>query len=129
MGGWLVCCFKTFYGRTLVPFVFCTFEPLLSCIVDYLGVLPRNWKGHICADEFDSWDNKKLSSSPRSESWWLEEVPGVEENDLRMVVGEVASRLGLAVEQDEFLYSLLRDMLARESAERPPAPDVLLRLK
>lgn len=119
---------ETFCGRPLFPLIFGGFELLISYIVDYIGILPPSWKGNFCAEMYGSWDNWELSSSPDGVWWWFEEVPGAEKDDLGTVVGEMASREGLAVEQHEILTSLLRGMLAREPEERLSAQAVLLRL-
>lgn len=128
---WELACLlvEIFCGRPLFPLVFGGFDLLISYIVDYVGILPPSWKGHFRADVYGSWDNGELSPSPDGVWWWFEEVPGAEKSDLRTVVGEMASREGLVVEQHEFLTSLLRRMLACEPAERLSAPAVLLRLK
>lgn len=127
---WELACLlvETFCGRPLFPLIFGGYELLISYIVDYIGILPPSWKGHFRADVYGSWDNGELSSSPDGVWWWFEEIPDAEKSDLGTVVGEMASREGLGAEQHEFLTSLLREMLAREPAERLSTPAVLRRL-
>lgn len=115
-------------GRPLFPLIFGGFDLLISHIVDSIGILPPSWKGHFRADEFGSWSDGELSSTPDGVWWWFEEAAGAEKSDLGTVVGGMATREGLAVEQHEFLTSLLRGMLVCEPAERLSAPAVLLRL-
>lgn len=127
---WELACLlvEIFCGRPLFPLIFGGYDLLISHIVDYIGILPPSWKGKFRADVYGSWDNEELSSSADGVWWWFEEIPDAEKSDLGTVVGEMASREGLGAEQHEFLTSLLREMLAREPAERLSAPAVLRRL-
>lgn len=130
---WELACllFATFCdGRPLFPLIFPSFEMLLGLIVEYVGTLPRGWKGHFRAEQYGHWQDHQLVATPDGAAWWFEPHPNAERSNIRSLVKEVIAtkKLNMTEEQHEFLASLLQDMLVCEPGERILPREVLRRL-
>lgn len=128
---WELACFifEIFCGRPLFPLFFPVFELLIRHIVHSVGLLPRSWQGHFNADKYGSIEGGQLQSTPEGANFWFEAKQEDGRGSLRDELLQVASRSELTTEQQEFIASLLQEMMVREPGERLPARDVLCRIE
>lgn len=128
---WELACLlcEIFCRRPLFPLYFPIYEMLIGYIVHYVGLLPRSWQGHFNAEKYGFMEEGQLHATPEGSHFWFEAKPEDQRGNLREELLEAASRSELTTEQQEFIASLLQDMLVREPEGRLPARDTLRRIE
>lgn len=127
---WELACFifEIFSGAPLFPLWFPVFEMLIRHIVHSVGLLPRSWQGHFDADKYGYIERGEIQSTPEGAHFWFEAKPEDGRGSLRDELLQVASRSELTTEQQEFIASLLQEMMVREPEGRLSARDVSSRI-
>lgn len=127
---WELAClfFEIFCYRPLFPMIWPVFEILIHHIVHSVGLLPLSWRGHFDSDKYGNVEGGKLLSTPEGAPFWFEAKSEDGRGSLRDEPLQAAPRSELTTEQQDFIASLLQDMMAREPKERLPARDVLRRI-
>ncbi|KAL1874472.1 hypothetical protein Daus18300_003490 [Diaporthe australafricana] len=118
--------FEIFCYRPLFPMIWPVFEILIHHVVHSVGLLPLNWRGHFDT-KYSNIENGKFLSTPEGAYFWFEARPEDGRGSLRDELLE-APKSELTNEQQEFLASLLQDMMARQPEERLPACEILRRI-
>lgn len=139
---WELACLvsETLCARRLFPELFLIFEQLLALVAHHVGPLPHSWKGRFCVEKYGYWENGQMCSTPDGwQSWFTEQLPGTKRGTIRELItashaSSVSSSSEVAVsrltgEQEDFLASLLRDMMVLEPEQRLSPRDTLHRLQ
>lgn len=118
-----------FCHRPLFPLYFPIYEMLIGYIVHFVGLLPRSWQGHYNAEKYGYMEGEQLYATSEGAHFWFEAKPEDRRSNLREELLKAASRSELTTEQQEFIASLLQEMLVREPEGRLPARDALRRIE
>ncbi|ROV98321.1 hypothetical protein VMCG_07189 [Cytospora schulzeri] len=102
---------------------------LIGLIVHSVGLLPRSWQGHFDVDKYEDKQGGTVNSTPEGAWYWLEANNADKRGSLGEEVAKAASGMELSTEEQEFLASLLQEMMVREPEERLSACDASRRIE
>jgi hypothetical protein len=126
----LACLFcEIFYHRPLFPLYFPIFEMLIGQIVHFVGLLPQSWQGQFNVEKYGYMEGGMVHATPEGGHFWFKANPEDQRGSLREELLQAATKAELTIEQQEFITSLLQEMLAREPEGRLSARDVSRRIE